>query len=190
MNTNTKRILTLGVAATALGAVLSLALSGKTEVPDTTPVVNTERQPTVRERIAEINRADQIPDKQKAAKEFSDARWGPLGEPVTTLAQVGVNGERKFQFVKVVAGLKGDGEPIYGRMYSSIIPQEFKKAKNPVRTTSPRLRVEGFTPSPTWGKIKQLNRELRDAGGDPKNLPPKPESPSEPPSEPTSDSGE
>lgn len=57
----------------------------------------------------------EIPEDKKKVEHALEDRWGHLGEEVLTAASVDKNGDTVYFDKKVIAGLRGDGKPVYAQ---------------------------------------------------------------------------
>lgn len=176
MSQNTKRVLALGGASVALGAILSLVLAGDKEPAQKEAAVRQPGAVRLAERLKEINNADSVPENQKQAENYNEERWGDVIGVPQTLPQVGSGGERRYQMSKVVVGLARGGKPIYGRMFAQINPERFTLVDKdtPVKV-GPTIKAKDFKPGPIWSRLQDLNKGVNKPGNKPPgNLGPAP----------------
>lgn len=162
MSSSSQRILALGAAALALGGILAFALADRSpKVESEAPTGLPGRGTQLAKRLQELNDADSVPEKQKAAERYNEDRWGHLVKDVDALPQAGPGGERQYQISKVVVGLKRGGEPLYARITARPSTERYKLVpKDTPLVVGPKIRVKNFEPGPLWGKLKNMNQNL------------------------------
>jgi hypothetical protein len=137
--------------------VLAIALTKDDKQPEST--VKPRASSAARTaKLAQLAKADEVPEDKKVAEGYAENRWGHLGEELETLPHLGDAGVTIVQPTRVWVGINGKGEKVYMRALAKpyFDPNLKKLDFSNSKFQPPILRVKDYKPGPILQKLKGI----------------------------------